>query len=109
MDGRLEGDALLNAYAAADVFVLPSTFEPWGLVVNEAMAAGLPVIASAAVGCADDLIVDGETGVLIEAGSSSELATSMARLADDIGLRRAMSRAARRRIAPWTLERKRRR
>ncbi len=102
--GRLEGEALLNAYAAADVFVLPSTFEPWGLVVNEAMAAGLPVIASKAVGCADDLIVDGETGVLIEADASSALVTVMAGLAKDVAVRQAMGRAARRRIAPWTLE-----
>ena len=67
--GRLTGDALWNAYASADVLVLPSLFEPWGLVVNEAMAASLPVIASDRVGCVDDLVVDGETGSVVESES----------------------------------------
>ncbi len=49
-------------YHEADVFILPSSFEPWGLVVNEAMAAGLPVILSSAVGCVPDLLVEGENG-----------------------------------------------
>src|SRR5262249_3623602 len=44
--GQLSGEQVWQAYAAADVFVLPSRREPWGLVVNEAMAAGLPVIVS---------------------------------------------------------------
>jgi glycosyltransferase involved in cell wall biosynthesis len=51
------------SYAAADVLVLPSDHgETWGLVVNEAMACGLPAIVSDAVGCGPDLIVDGVTG-----------------------------------------------
>jgi glycosyltransferase involved in cell wall biosynthesis len=101
--GRLDGNALLNAYAAADVLVLPSTFEPWGLVVNEAMAAGLPVIVSENVGCVDDLVADGVTGLVVEAGSASGLATAMNRIAGDRPLRQAMRQAARERIAPWTL------
>ena len=53
---------LLPFYAAAGCFVLPSTREPWGLVVNEAMAAGLPVLVSDRCGCAPDLVVEGKTG-----------------------------------------------
>ena len=49
-------------YAFAGCFVLPSTREPWGLVANEAMAAGLPVIVSQRCGCAEDLLVEGENG-----------------------------------------------
>jgi len=101
--GRLDAMDLLNAYVAADVFVLPSTFEPWGLVVNEAMAAGLPVIASASVGCVDDLVSDGETGLVVEPDSPVALAAAMIRMAGDLPLRQAMKQAARERIAPWTL------
>lgn len=46
-------------YALADAFVLPSLWEEWGLVVNEAMASGLPVVVSEAAGCAEDLLVPG--------------------------------------------------
>lgn len=51
-------------YHSADIFILPSIFEPWGLVVNEAMAAGLPVILSDAVGCTPDLLLNGQNGWL---------------------------------------------
>ena len=97
--GRLTGEALLEAYAAADVLVLPSVFEPWGLVVNEAMAAGLPIIASERVGCVDDLVVDGKPGVVTGADNPVPLAKAMTRLADDAPLRQAMGVAARQRIS----------
>ena len=53
---------LIPLYAAAGCFVLPSTREPWGLVVNEAMAAGLPVLVSRHCGCREDLVLEGENG-----------------------------------------------
>ncbi len=49
-------------YESATGFVLPSTFEPWGLVVNEAMAAGLPILLSDACGCVPDLVEEGKNG-----------------------------------------------
>lgn len=49
-------EELPQIYAAANAFILPSSFEPWGLVVNEAMAAGLPVLISSACGCVPDLV-----------------------------------------------------
>lgn len=64
---------LAEFYSAADVFVLPSSFEPWGLVVNEALACRVPVIASDAVGCADDLIVPGENGDVFPSGNPDAL------------------------------------
>ena len=70
-------------YAAADVLVVPSiatrTFrEPWGLVVNEAMNQGLPVIASDAVGAvAGGLVRDGRNGLVVRAGDSGALAHAM--------------------------------
>ena len=58
----LPPDDLARLYAASDLLLFPSLGDPWGLVVNEAMAAGLPVLCSSLAGCADDLVVDGETG-----------------------------------------------
>jgi glycosyltransferase involved in cell wall biosynthesis len=84
---------LRNVYAACDVLVLPSiatrTFrEPWGLVVNEAMNRGLPVIVSDAVGAAaGGLVRDEVNGLVVEAGDSDALAHAIVRLADDPQLR----------------------
>jgi glycosyltransferase involved in cell wall biosynthesis len=71
-------------YAAADVLVLPSDRqETWGLVINEAMAAGLPVIASDAVGCVPDLITPGVTGDRFPTGDVDALAAALRALIDD--------------------------
>jgi glycosyltransferase involved in cell wall biosynthesis len=60
-----------------DVFVLPSTKEPWGLIVNEVMNAGKPVIVSDQVGCAPDLVVDGENGYIFPARNIDALKTCL--------------------------------
>lgn len=101
--GRLTGADLLDVYAAADVFLLPSLKEPWGLVINEAMAFGLPVIATNAVGCVDDLVEPGINGLIVPPGNSAALAQAMQRLASDGELRRTWGAAARERIRPWSL------
>jgi glycosyltransferase involved in cell wall biosynthesis len=91
---------LRDMYAAADVLVLPSvrtrTFrEPWGLVVNEAMNRGLPVIASDAVGAvAGGLVRDGFNGLVVPAGDSGALAAAIGRLASDPALRARLGKAA---------------
>ncbi|HRE46241.1 MAG TPA: glycosyltransferase family 1 protein [Aggregatilineales bacterium] len=59
--GFRTGESLARVYASADMFVFPSAFESFGLVMLEAMAAGIPVVASR-VGGAGDMIVEGETG-----------------------------------------------
>ena len=81
--GRLSGDRVWEAYAISDIFVLPSHFEPWGLVVNEAMASGLPVIATDRVGCVDDLVKQDQTGLVVPAESPFELFSAMKVLATD--------------------------
>ena len=101
--GRLAGEELWATYAAADVLVLPSRFEPWGLVVNEAMAFGLAVVISDNVGCRDDLVSDGQEGLIVPAGDVGALAAALSRLAADAGFRRRAGAAARTRIADWTL------
>jgi glycosyltransferase involved in cell wall biosynthesis len=90
---------LRNLYAASDVLVLPSvptrTFrEPWGLVVNEAMNRGLPVIATDAVGAAaGGLVRDGRNGLVVAAGDSTALSGALRRLAADAPLRAALGSA----------------
>jgi len=69
-----------RAYAAADLFVLPSFCETWGLAVNEAMCAGLAVIASDHVGCAQDLVFPYRNGLIFPAGDTRALADSLREL-----------------------------
>jgi 1,2-diacylglycerol 3-alpha-glucosyltransferase len=67
----------IRYYAFAGCFLLPSSREPWGLVVNEAMAAGLPVIVSDRCGCAEDLVESGGNGYLFDPGNPDELTKRM--------------------------------
>ncbi|ACK73853.1 glycosyl transferase group 1 (plasmid) [Gloeothece citriformis PCC 7424] len=62
LPGFLQQDALLPYFAHAECFIHASVEEPWGLVVNEAMAAGLPVIVSNRCGCFEDLVIEGVNG-----------------------------------------------
>jgi glycosyltransferase involved in cell wall biosynthesis len=101
--GRLEGGEILEAYCAADFLVVPSRSEQWGLVVNEAMAVGLPVIISDRVGCIDDLVADEVTGLVVPAESPARLAEAIARLADNADLRTRMEIQGSRLISAWTL------
>jgi len=79
---------------AWDVFVLPSLEEPLGIVIVEAMCAGLPIVATAAGGVVD-LVRDGETALLVPPGDSAALAAAQVRLAQDQDLRERLGRAAR--------------
>jgi len=78
--GFLNQSALPETYAAADMLVLPSdTRETWGLVVNEAMACGLPAVVSDAVGCGPDLVEEGATGAVFPLGDVAGLADAIER------------------------------
>jgi glycosyltransferase involved in cell wall biosynthesis len=93
---------IAETYTAADVLVLPSSGgETWGLVVNEAMAAGLPAIVSDQVGCVPDLIADGETGFAYPCGDIEALSRQMTRLAGHPQLRTSMRRHVAARIAAY--------
>lgn len=100
--GFREADDLARHYLASDFLILPSDDDPWGLVVNEAMAAGLPVIASDACGATPDLVVEGITGFSFAAGDAADLRRAIsAMLSAD---RTAMGEAARACVAEWTPE-----
>jgi glycosyltransferase involved in cell wall biosynthesis len=88
--GHLERDDLAARYSQADVFVFPSVSDPWGLVLNEAMAAGLPVIATSAAGAADDLVFHGRNGLVVEPFDVAGLAGAMSTLTADPALRGSM-------------------
>lgn len=90
-------------YGACDVFVLPSENESWGLVVNEAMCAGLPVVVSEEVGGAVDLVRDGENGFQYPAGDVAALAERLERLVTDEELLRRMGQASLEIIDEWDL------
>lgn len=100
--GFVNQSRLPAIYGASDIFVLPSENEPWGLAVNEAMAAGLPVVISSELGCAPDLVADGVNGWTFPAGDIDRLADALRRLAVDPSLRRRMAEASRARIARWS-------
>ena len=80
--GFLEGVDLMAAYHAADVMVLPSEREPWALVVQEAMAAGVPVVASDIVGAARELVEDKISGRIFQSGDCASLQTALMDLTD---------------------------
>ena len=80
--GFLNQSEISAAFAVSDCLVLSSVSETWGLVVNEAMACGLPAIVSDACGCAPDLIEQGRTGYSYPQGNVPELTKAMARMMD---------------------------
>ena len=75
--GHKSSEELLPFFAFAGCFVLPSTREPWGLVVNEAMAAGLPVIVSTRCGCAEDLVEPARNGLTFDPSSPRQLTSCL--------------------------------
>jgi len=78
--GFLQRDQLPAFYALAEALVFPTHSDPWGLVVNEALACGLPVIVSNVAGCVADLVQDGENGRVVRAGDAEGLSQAMEQL-----------------------------
>ena len=86
---------LWEYYAASDIFVLPTIYEPFGLVIAEAMASGLPVITTRVAGAAD-IIIDGVNGLLVSSPADvNGLATKIELLLSNAGLRKTMGERAR--------------
>lgn len=103
--GFLNQSRLPDAYAAADCLVLPSDAgETWGLVVNEAMASGLPAIVSDQVGCHPDLILPGKTGRVFPCGDLSSLAHRLAEMANDPARCRDMGCTAQSHVSAYSVD-----
>jgi glycosyltransferase involved in cell wall biosynthesis len=86
----------------ASVFVLPSRHEPWGLIVNEVMAAARPAVVSDDVGCAPDLIDDGVNGCIFPVGDVAALEQALRRVLDPAGAAESMGHRAFERIQTWS-------
>ncbi|HKS96705.1 MAG TPA: glycosyltransferase family 4 protein [Terriglobia bacterium] len=96
---------LPEVYAIADILVLPSEHEPWGLVTNEAMACGLPVVLSNMTGASEDLVSEGENGFVYRCGDVEALAAAVEKLASDSALRERMGRCSERIIKNFSYDR----
>jgi glycosyltransferase involved in cell wall biosynthesis len=88
-------------YALAGAFVHSSTAEPWGLVVNEAMASGLPVLVSEPCGCRRDLVRTGVNGFSFDPADSEQLISLLLRLSSSEPARQSLGCASRQRICAW--------
>jgi glycosyltransferase involved in cell wall biosynthesis len=106
MAGFLQPEQLVEKMLDAAVFVLPSLFEPWGVVVNEAASAGMPMIVSEAVGSHVHLVQSGFNGYVVDPGSVDSLAHAMLRFhrMDDDSLAR-MGKASEQLSEQYTPER----
>ena len=93
---------LPELYAMADIFVLPSVFEPWGLVVNEAMCFSLPIIISDEVGAGGDLVKEGVNGCIYPSGDIDELSNKLKMLLNDKTLREKFGKASLEIIKKWS-------
>lgn len=89
-------------YALASAFVLSSLKEPWGLVVNEAMASGLPVLVSQRCGCAHDLVQPGINGWVVDPFDEMNMAEGLTRMSLEATDRKAMGDASRSIVAKYT-------
>jgi alpha-maltose-1-phosphate synthase len=96
--GTVRGrEALAQLYATSTVFCLPSLFEPYGLVLLEAMAYGLPCVATRA-DAFPEIVEDGRTGRLVPPGNPSALAEALVELLEDPAGTRVLGEAGRRRV-----------
>ena len=95
-------EELPRFFAEADVFVLPSRYDGWGVVVNQALGAGLPILCSDHVGAGADLVEDGVNGLRFAADDADALAAALRRCLDATAQLESWGRASRERAADWT-------
>jgi glycosyltransferase involved in cell wall biosynthesis len=99
-------DILCQYYALARALIVPSISDPWGLVVNEGMASGLPVIVSTGCGAAKTLVRDGENGWTFEPGDDETLTKLMVRASSlPSDALKEMGRKSQSIVSEWSLDR----
>jgi glycosyltransferase involved in cell wall biosynthesis len=103
--GFVQRELLPTYYALAEIMVLPTYTDPWGLVVNEAMACGLPILVSEVAGCAIDLVTENWNGKIVPARNVEALAAAMHELAKDPAHSRWMGANSSTRIQSYSPER----
>jgi glycosyltransferase involved in cell wall biosynthesis len=88
--GHLAPSELPDVYAEADIYALVSTYEPFGVVIREAAAAGLPIVCSRAAGAVGDVAIDQRNAVLVDPHSVEQIAAALRKLIDDDALRQRL-------------------
>lgn len=99
---HVEVDEMPHYYAISDIFVLPSHEETWGLVINEAMACGLPIITTNKVGSGPDLVINGYNGYIVKSRSPKQIALHLLKILKNTKVRISMSRNSKRLIEKFT-------
>lgn len=102
--GFLQGDALKELYAESDIFILPTREDCFGLVILEAMCAGLPVISSKYADGAYDLIIEGETGYIVDPNQATQFGTVITKLLQDKQRMKAMGMAGKQQAEEFRFE-----
>ena len=102
--GFAQREDLAGLYALAETLVLPTHSDPWGLVVNEAMACGLPIIVSSVAGCSADLVEEGWNGYVVPPRDSEKLSVAINSLVRQPELKRQMSARSLERIRNYSPE-----
>ena len=102
--GFVQREHLSSYYGLAETFVFPTHTDPWGLVVNEALACGLPVICTSVAGCSADLVQDGWNGRIVAPGDIGQLAAAMDDMVRDADWRSRMSANSKHRILNYSPE-----
>jgi glycosyltransferase involved in cell wall biosynthesis len=100
--GFTNQSSLPAVYCASDLMVLPSEYEPFGVVVNEAMLCGCVPLVSDHVGAGSDLVSPGDNGYVFTCGDVDNLAALLREVLSDPARLGRMSAAARRRMATWS-------
>lgn len=101
LTGPQSGAALADILLDASALVLPSVSEPWGLVVNEALALGVPVIVSYRCGCVPELVIEGRTGFVFDSARADDLAAKMTAFVPWFAEPEAVARTCIDHIAPF--------
>jgi glycosyltransferase involved in cell wall biosynthesis len=102
--GHLPQNKLPEHFGAADLFIFPSRHDGWGVVINEACAAALPVITTRQTGAAYDLVEDGRSGFVLEHYDIDGFVDRLLRLIDDPVLRERFGQRSRELVAPFSAE-----
>jgi glycosyltransferase involved in cell wall biosynthesis len=102
--GFAQREQLAVYYSLAESLILPTHTDPWGLVVNEAMACGLPIIVTDVAGCSTDLVSENWNGKIVPAKDVAALASAMDNVAGNLEVAASMGRNSEKRIADYSPE-----